>query len=168
MTGIRPGDGPLLRARSPALDEAHRALSDASIVAVYDFEVQESHRLPPSWSTSKASRSLKASSRRPSHIDVVAVVFACRCPYALEVAHANQVLHLDITRQRADQPSRPGESQRRPAMADASGYGAAGGTIGYMPSAMRQENLDYRGAGVADRTRCWRARNRFGARSRAR
>lgn len=121
------------------------ALSVPSIVAVCcDFGCRVSPT--SSWSTSKASRSPSCCIVTPtvSHwCRMMCNTIFASVSHALEVAHANQVCTSTSSRQRADQPSRPGESHRfRPGRANRlrSGYGAAGGrTIDfYAPGAMRQ------------------------------
>ncbi len=147
------GDGPLVHslAHVPGLDEARTAamLSDASIVAVYDFEVQESTAyLIMEYVEGVTLTELLHRHADRLTLDVVAAVFAS-VSHALEVAHANQVLHLDI---KPDNVLINHQGQVKvtdfglATLADASGYGAAGGgTIGYMPlEQMRQENLDVR------------------------
>ena len=81
-------------------------------------------------------------------LDVVAAVFDA-VAHALEVAHENGVLHLDI---KPDNILINASGQVKvtdfglATLADAQGFGVAGGgTIGYMPlEQMRQENLDAR------------------------
>lgn len=147
------GDEPLVHslAHVPGLDEARTAamLSDASIVAVYDFEVQDStaYLIMEYVEGMTLTELLHAHADRLT-LDVAAAVFAS-VSHALEVAHANQVLHLDI---KPDNVLINHQGQVKvtdfglATLADASGYGAAGGgTIGYMPlEQMRQENLDVR------------------------
>ena len=139
------------RAPQHGLDEARTAamLSDASIVAVYDFEVQESTAyLIMEYVEGVTLTELLHRHADRLTLDVVAAVFAS-VSHALEVAHANQVLHLDI---KPDNVLINHQGQVKvtdfglATLADASGYGAAGGgTIGYMPlEQMRQENLDVR------------------------
>lgn len=147
------GDEPLVHslAHVPGLDEARTAamLSDASIVAVYDFEVQDSTAyLIMEYVEGMTLTDLLCKHADRLTLDVAAAVFAS-VSHALEVAHANQVLHLDI---KPDNVLINHQGQVKvtdfglATLADASGYGAAGGgTIGYMPlEQMRQENLDVR------------------------
>ena len=147
------GDEPLVHslAHVPGLDEARTAamLSDASIVAVYDFEVQDSTAyLIMEYVEGMTLTDLLHCHADRLTLDVAAAVFAS-VSHALEVAHANQVLHLDI---KPDNVLINHQGQVKvtdfglATLADASGYGAAGGgTIGYMPlEQMRQENLDVR------------------------
>lgn len=151
--GEGAGDEPFVRslAHLPGLDEARTAamLSDASIVAVYDFEVQGStaYLIMECVEGITLGQLLRRYDEQLS-LDIVAAVFAA-VSHALEVAHDNQVLHLDI---KPDNVliNRQGQVKVTDfglaTLADASGYGAAGGgTIGYMPlEQMRQENLDVR------------------------
>lgn len=147
------GDEPLVHslAHVPGLDEARTAamLSDASIVAVYDFEVQDSTAyLIMEYVEGMTLTDLLHRHADRLTLDVAAAVFAS-VSHALDVAHANQVLHLDI---KPDNVLINHQGQVKvtdfglATLADASGYGAAGGgTIGYMPlEQMRQENLDVR------------------------
>ena len=147
------GDEPLVHslAHVPGLDEARTAamLSDASIVAVYDFEVQDSTAyLIMEYVEGMTLTDLLHKHADRLTLDVAAAVFAS-VSHALEVAHANQVLHLDI---KPDNVLINHQGQVKvtdfglATLADASGYGVAGGgTIGYMPlEQMRQENLDVR------------------------
>ncbi|WP_270295296.1 serine/threonine-protein kinase [Eggerthella sinensis] len=147
------GNEPLVHslAHLPGLDEARTAamLSDSNIVAVYDFEVQES----TAYLIMEYVEGLTLTELLHRHadrltLDIAAAVFAA-VSHALEVAHANQVLHLDI---KPDNVLINHQGQVKvtdfglATLADASGYGTAGGgTIGYMPlEQMRQENLDVR------------------------
>ena len=146
-------DEPLVRslAHVPGLDEARTAamLSDASIVAVYDFEVQGSsaYLIMEYVEGVTLAQLLRVYGDRMT-LDVVAAVFSA-VSHALEIAHDNQVLHLDI---KPDNVliNRQGQVKVTDfglaTLADASGFGVAGGgTIGYMPlEQMRQESLDAR------------------------
>ena len=138
-------------AHLPGLDEARTAamLSDASIVAVYDFEVQGSTAyLIMEYVEGITLTQLLRRYDENLTLDIVAAVFAA-VSHALEVAHDNQVLHLDI---KPDNVliNRQGQVKVTDfglaTLADASGFGVAGGgTIGYMPlEQMRQESLDAR------------------------
>lgn len=138
-------------AHVPGLDEARTAamLSDASIVAVYDFEVQGSTAyLIMEYVEGMTLTQLLRRYDEHLTLDIVAAVFAA-VSHALEVAHDNQVLHLDI---KPDNVliNRQGQVKVTDfglaTLADASGFGVAGGgTIGYMPlEQMRQESLDAR------------------------
>lgn len=148
-------DAPRPPARSlahlPGLDEARTAamLSDSNIVAVYDFEVQgpTAYLIMEYVDGITLSELLDRFGDRLT-LDVAAAVFAA-VSHALEVAHDNQVLHLDIkpdnvliTRQGQVKVTDFGLAM----LADPSGFGAAaGGTIGYMPlEQMRLESLDAR------------------------
>ena len=151
--GEEAGDEPFVRslAHLPGLDEARTAamLSDASIVAVYDFEVQGStaYLIMECVEGITLGQLLRRYDEQLS-LDIVAAVFAA-VSHALEVAHDNQVLHLDI---KPDNVliNRQGQVKVTDfglaTLADASGFGVAGGgTIGYMPpEQMRQESLDAR------------------------
>lgn len=147
-----PGAAPARSlAHVPGLDEARTAamLSDSSIVAVYDFEVQGStaYLIMEYVDGITLSELLDRFDDRLT-LDIVAAVFSA-VSHALEVAHDNQVLHLDIkpdnvliNRQGQVKVTDFGLAM----LADTSGYGTAGGgTIGYMPlEQMRQESLDAR------------------------
>lgn len=146
-------DMPLVHslAHVPGLDEARTAamLSDASIVAVYDFEIQGTCAyLIMEYVEGITLTQLLRTYAEDLTLDMVAAVFAA-VSHALEVAHANQVLHLDI---KPDNVliNRQGQVKVTDfglaTLADASGFGVAGGgTIGYMPlEQMRQESLDAR------------------------
>ncbi len=135
----------------PGLDEARTAamLTDANIVAVYDFEIQGTTAyLIMEYVEGLTLTQLLGAYDDQLTLDIVAAVFAA-ISHALEVAHANQVLHLDI---KPDNVLINEKGQVKvtdfglATLADATGYGAAGGgTIGYMPlEQMRQENLDER------------------------
>ena len=138
-------------ANIPGLDEARTAamLSDASIVTVYDFEVQgnTAYLIMEYVEGITLTRFLRERANDVT-LDVVAAVFSS-VAHALEVAHANQVLHLDI---KPDNVliNRQGQVKVTDfglaTLADASGCGTTGGgTIGYMPlEQMRQESLDAR------------------------
>ncbi len=146
-------DTPLVHtlARIPGLDEARTAamLSDQNIVTVYDFEIQDS----TAYLIMEYVEGLTLSQLLHDHDDavtlnVVAAVFD-GVAHALEVAHASQVLHLDI---KPDNILINAAGQVKvtdfglATLADASGFGqAGGGTIGYMPlEQMRQQDLDAR------------------------
>ncbi|WP_140396424.1 serine/threonine-protein kinase [Gordonibacter sp. An230] len=138
-------------ARTPGLDEARTAalLSDANIVTVYDFEVQGStaYLIMEYVDGITLSELLERFGDRIS-LNAVAAVFAA-VSHALEVAHDNQVLHLDIKPDNV-LVNRQGQVKVTDfglaVLADASGFGVAGGgTVGYMPlEQMRQESLDAR------------------------
>ena len=148
-----PASRPLVRtlSRIPGLDEARTAamLSDPSIVAVYDFEIQDSTAyLIMEYVEGMTLTELLRDHDDQLTLDVVAAVFDA-VAHALEVAHENGVLHLDI---KPDNILINASGQVKvtdfglATLADAQGFGAAGGgTVGYMPlEQMRQENLDAR------------------------
>ena len=148
-----PASRPLVRtlSRIPGLDEARTAamLSDPSIVAVYDFEIQDSTAyLIMEYVEGMTLTELLRDHDDQLTLDVVAAVFDA-VAHALEVAHENGVLHLDI---KPDNILINASGQVKmtdfglATLADAQGFGVAGGgTIGYMPlEQMRQENLDAR------------------------
>lgn len=148
-----PASRPLVRtlSRIPGLDEARTAamLSDPSIVAVYDFEIQDSTAyLIMEYVEGMTLTELLRDHDDRLTLDVVAAVFEA-VAHALEVAHENGVLHLDI---KPDNILINASGQVKvtdfglATLADAQGFGVAGGgTIGYMPlEQMRQENLDAR------------------------
>ena len=150
---VDPASRPLVRtlSRIPGLDEARTAamLSDPSIVALYDFEIQDSTAyLIMEYVEGMTLTELLRDHDDRLTLDVVAAVFAA-VAHALEVAHENGVLHLDI---KPDNILINASGQVKvtdfglATLADAQGYGVAGGgTIGYMPlEQMRQENLDAR------------------------
>ena len=150
---VDPASRPLVRtlSRIPGLDEARTAamLSDPSIVAVYDFEIQDSTAyLIMEYVEGMTLTELLRDHDDRLTLDVVAAVFAA-VAHALEVAHENGVLHLDI---KPDNILINASGQVKvtdfglATLADAQGFGVAGGgTIGYMPlEQMRQENLDAR------------------------
>ncbi len=150
---LTQADAPLVHtlARIPGLDEARTAamLSDPNIVTVYDFEIQDS----TAYLIMEYVEGLTLTELLRDHddavtLDVVAAVFD-GVSHALEVAHAAQVLHLDI---KPDNILINAAGQVKvtdfglATLADASGFGqAGGGTIGYMPlEQMRQQDLDVR------------------------
>lgn len=135
----------------PGLDEARTAamLTDGNIVGVYDFEVQGNTAfLIMEYVDGLTLTQLLETYGNELSLDVIAAVFSA-VAHALEIAHDNQVLHLDIkpdniliNRQGQVKVTDFGLAR----LSDASGFGAAsGGTIGYMPlEQMRQEALDGR------------------------
>ena len=150
---VDPASRPLVRAlsRIPGLDEARTAaiLSDPSIVTVHDFEIQDSTAyLIMEYVEGMTLTELLRDHDDRLTLDVVAAVFDA-VAHALEVAHENGVLHLDI---KPDNILINTSGQVKvtdfglATLADAQGFGVAGGgTIGYMPlEQMRQENLDAR------------------------
>lgn len=146
------GDALVADARTlPGLEEARTAakLNDSHIVSVYDFEVQDNTAyLILEYIEGISLGDLMA--EYPDYItaDIVAAVFASIAK-ALEVAHGNRVLHLDI---KPDNVLINRQGQVKVVdfglarLAGEAGFGAAtGGTIGYMPpEQMRQEDLDVR------------------------
>ncbi len=148
---LRAQESDASAAHIPGLDEARTAamLSDASIVTVYDFEVRgtTAYLIMEYVEGVTLTRLLREHADEIS-LDVVAAVFTS-VAHALEVAHANQVLHLDIKPDNV-LVNRQGQVKVTDfglaTLADASGCGTAGGgTIGYMPlEQMRQERLDAR------------------------
>lgn len=135
----------------PGLDEARTAamLSDPHIVGVYDFEVEG----PMAYLIMEYMDGITLSElMRLAHgmlpLDVLTCVFES-VAHAIEVAHDNQVLHLDIKpdnvlidRQGRVKVADFGLAQ----LSHEAGFGkAAGGTIGYMPlEQMRLEAPDVR------------------------
>lgn len=151
--GDRDGYSAAVRAylRVPGLDEARTAalLSDANIVAVYDFEVQGSTAyLIMEYVEGMTLTQLLEERGDRLTLDVVAAVFSS-VAHALGIAHENQVLHLDI---KPDNILIDRKGQVKVTdfgiakLAGAGGFGSAGGgTIGYMPlEQMRGELLDVR------------------------
>ena len=138
-------------AHVPGLDEARTAamLSDFNIVAVYDFEVQNNFAyIIMEYVDGVTLTELLRDSGDAMTLDAVAAVFSS-VAHALEVAHDNQVLHLDIKPDnilidRKGQVKVTDFGLAR--LATSAGYGsAAGGTVGYMPlEQMRGESLDAR------------------------
>ena len=93
-------DEPLVRtlSRIPGLDEARTAamLSDPNIVAVYDFEIQDSTAyLIMEYVEGMTLTELLHNHDAELTLDIVAAVLD-GVAHALEVAHENGVLHLDI------------------------------------------------------------------------
>ncbi|MEG0072080.1 MAG: serine/threonine-protein kinase [Raoultibacter sp.] len=142
---------PIASAMVPGLDEARTAalLSDSNIVGVYDFEMQGNFAyLIMEYVDGMTLSDFMAQCGDSMTLDIVAALFTS-VAHALEVAHENQVLHLDI---KPDNVliNRQGQVKVTDfglaALSDASGFGqAGGGTIGYMPpEQMRGENLDAR------------------------
>lgn len=146
---IAPAD-PRTPREIPGLPEARTAamLNDPHIVGVYDFDVSG----PAAYIIMEYidGVTLTELMRRegPLPLDVVTCVFES-VSRALETAHENQVLHLDIkpdnvliNRQGQVKVADFGLAQ----LSHAAGFGrAAGGTIGYMPlEQMRLEPLDVR------------------------
>lgn len=138
-------------ANVPGLDEARTAamLSDPNIVTVYDFEVQGSTAyLIMEYVDGLTLAQILRERDDEITLDIVASVLA-DVSHALEVAHKNQVLHLDI---KPDNILIDGEGRAKvtdfglATLADAQGLGTTGGgTIGYMPlEQIREQSLDAR------------------------
>lgn len=135
----------------PGLEEARTAamLSHPNIVQVYDFEVHAGAAyLIMEYVDGMTLEDLLKQAGDSFTLDMVTAVFDA-VARALELAHANQVLHLDIKPaniliDRQGQVKVADFGMAR--LSDAWGYSAAnGGTIGYMPpEQMRQEPLDER------------------------
>lgn len=137
--------------RIPGLAEARTAamFQDQNIAGVIDFKVQDgfAYFIMEYVDGVTLGRLLD---EYPDYItlDVVAAVFAA-VSHALDVAHSNQVLHLDIKPENII-INHQGEVKVTDfglaELSSASGYSkASGGTIGYMPlEQMRLEPLDAR------------------------
>lgn len=134
----------------PGLDEARTAamLSDSHIVGVYDFDVSGAQAYLIMEYMDGITLTELMREEGALSLDVATCVFEAVAG-ALETAHENQVLHLDIkpdnvliNRQGQVKVADFGLSQ----LSHAAGYGrAAGGTIGYMPlEQMRLEACDAR------------------------
>jgi hypothetical protein len=133
------------------LDEARTAalLTGSNIVGVYDFEVQDTLAyLIMEYVDGLTLTQVLEQFGDQLTLNTIAAVFVA-VAQALETAHENQVLHLDI---KPDNIliNRQGQVKVTDfglaTLSDAAGYGSAsGGTIGYMPpEQIRQENLDAR------------------------
>lgn len=150
-SSLLAADVALDAARVPGLVEARTAalLSDPHIAGVLDFEVQGDYAyLIMEYVDGLTLSQLMRAASPEITPDVVAAVFH-DVAQALEVAHANQVLHLDIkpdnvliNHQGQVKVTDFGLSE----LSSAAGYAQAeGGTIGYMPlEQMRREPLDER------------------------
>lgn len=136
---------------TPGLEEARTAaqLNDASIVQIYDFEIQDSMAyLIMEYVEGMSVGDLLREYPQDIDADVVAAIFKS-VAHALQIAHKNHVLHLDI---KPDNILINQKGQVKVVdfglarLADEGGFGsAAGGTIGYMPiEQMRREELDER------------------------
>lgn len=136
---------------TPGLEEARTAaqLNDASIVQIYDFEIQDSMAyLIMEYVEGMSVGDLLRDYPDDIDADVVAAIFKS-VAHALQTAHKNHVLHLDI---KPDNILINQKGQVKVVdfglarLADEGGFGsAAGGTIGYMPiEQMRREELDER------------------------
>lgn len=134
----------------PGLDEARTAamLSDSHIVGVYDFDASGAQAYLIMEYMDGVTLTELMREEGALSLDVATCVFEAVAG-ALETAHENQVLHLDIkpdnvliNRQGQVKVADFGLSQ----LSHAAGYGrAAGGTIGYMPlEQMRLEACDAR------------------------
>lgn len=137
----------------PGLDEARTAamLSDSHIVGVYDFEIDYENAMAyliMEYVDGITLSDLMEECGGALPLNIATCVFDA-VAHALEVAHANQVLHLDIkpdnvliNRQGQVKVTDFGLAQ----LSHEAGYGqAAGGTIGYMPlEQMRLEAPDVR------------------------
>ena len=124
-------------------------LMDPNIVTVYDFEVQgQTAYLIMEYIEGITLTELLRDYADYLTPDMAAAVFGS-VAHALEVAHENQVLHLDIKPDNV-LVNRQGQVKVTDfglaTLADAGGFGAAGGgTIGYMPlEQMRGMSLDAR------------------------
>lgn len=138
-------------ARVPGLEEARTAamLSDPHIVGVHDFAVQNNmaYLIMEYVDGASLAQVLQAYPDQIS-LDVIGAVFQS-VSQALEIAHENGVLHLDI---KPDNVLIDHKGDVKVAdfglsrLANAAGYvHAAGGTIGYMPpEQMQQQDLDQR------------------------
>ena len=133
------------------LEEARTAalLTGSNIVGVYDFELagNQAYLIMEYVDGLSLAQLLREFGSKLS-LNAIATIFNS-VAQALEIAHENQVLHLDI---KPDNIliNRQGQVKVTDfglaSLSDAAGFGsAAGGTIGYMPpEQMRQENLDAR------------------------
>ncbi len=138
-------------ATTPGLDEARTAamLNDTNIVGVLDFEVRNAMAyLIMEYVDGMTLGELLRTHRRDLSLDMIAAIFE-GVAHALDVAHENRVLHLDIkpdniliNHQGVVKVSDFGLSR----LSGRAGFGhAGGGTIGYMPpEQMRMQPLDGR------------------------
>ena len=137
----------------PGLEEARSVakLSDTNIVTVYDCAVEGSSAyVIMEYVEGKTLAQIIDEVDDDITLDVVAAVFSA-VSHALEVAHGEHTLHLDI---KPENVIVNGKGQAKvadfglAALMDATGSGTTGGgTIGYMPlEQMRQEPLDVRTA----------------------
>ena len=138
-------------ANIPGLDEARTAatLSDPNIVAVYDFQIAGTTAyLIMEYVEGPTLTQFLAEYDDLLSLDIIASLFS-DISHALEMAHENNVLHLDI---KPDNVLINKQGQAKvtdfglATLADPQGRGTAGGgTIGYMPlEQMRREPLDAR------------------------
>lgn len=145
------GKGSIDTSAVPGLEEARTAakLSDSSIVQVYDFEVQDGMAyLILEYVDGMTLAEVLHMYPDEVDPDIVSAVFKAVAK-ALQVAHAHQVLHLDIKPENVliDKQGHVKVTDFGLArLAGEAGYGAAeGGTIGYMPpEQMEQRNLSER------------------------
>ncbi|WP_296008945.1 serine/threonine-protein kinase [uncultured Adlercreutzia sp.] len=135
----------------PGLEEARSVakLSDSNIVTVYDCAVEDGCAyVIMEYVEGKTLAQIIDEVDDNITLDVVAAVFTA-VAHALEVAHGENTLHLDIKPENVIVNSK-GVAKVTDfglaALMDASGSGTTGGgTIGYMPlEQMRQEPLDVR------------------------
>ena len=135
----------------PGLEEARSVakLSDTNIVTVYDCAVEGSSAyVIMEYVEGKTLAQIIDEVDDDITLDVVAAVFSA-VSHALEVAHGEHTLHLDI---KPENVIVNGKGQAKvadfglAALMDATGSGTTGGgTIGYMPlEQMRQEPLEVR------------------------
>ena len=135
----------------PGLEEARSVakLSDTNIVTVYDCAVEGSSAyVIMEYVEGKTLAQIIDEVDDDITLDVVAAVFSA-VSHALEEAHGEHTLHLDI---KPENVIVNGKGQAKvadfglAALMDATGSGTTGGgTIGYMPlEQMRQEPLDVR------------------------
>ena len=135
----------------PGLEEARSVakLSDTNIVTVYDCAVEGgSAYVIMEYVEGKTLAQIIDEVDDDITLDVVAAVFSA-VSHALEVAHGEHTLHLDI---KPENVIVNGKGRAKvadfglAALMDATGSGTTGGgTIGYMPlEQMRQEPLDVR------------------------
>lgn len=135
----------------PGLEEARSVakLSDTNIVTVYDCAVEGSSAyVIMEYVEGKTLAQIIDEVDDDITLDVVAAVFSA-VSHALEVAHGEHTLHLDI---KPENVIVNGKGHAKvadfglAALMDATGSGTTGGgTIGYMPlEQMRQEPLDVR------------------------
>ncbi len=148
-SGNATGDEPFNQV--PGLEEARTAahLNDANIVTVYDCEVHGSTAyVIMEYIEGKTLGRILDEMDDEISLDVVAAVFTA-IAHALEVAHSNDVLHLDIKPENVIVNEKGVVKVTDFGLAkltDASGCATSGGgTISYMPpEQIRQEPLDVR------------------------
>ncbi len=150
-TELAPDEQNALFDNVPGLDEARTAahLNDNNIVAVYDFEIHGSVAyIIMEYIEGKTLGRVMQEMGDDISLDVITTVFTA-VAHTLEVAHDNDVLHLDIkpenvliTEKGVVKVTDFGMST----LMDASGQATnGGGTIGYMPpEQIQQEPLDVR------------------------